>query len=115
MRSVSNPERGRRQISSCSPYSSPASAPSTTSASARTSVCGPRPPRPRSSAPTSTLRDRPPWPRKLSHPEAGLHPVGMKSYGRAPTFLAATGYEQVRSLALALAVDVALRAVAAGA
>jgi hypothetical protein len=29
----------------------------------------------------------------------------MKSYGRAPTFLAMTGYEQVRSLAAALAGD----------
>ncbi|MFF3891118.1 flavoprotein, partial [Streptomyces sp. NPDC001914] len=31
--------------------------------------------------------------------------VGMKSYGRAPTFLAMTGYEQVRSIAAALAGD----------
>jgi hypothetical protein len=30
----------------------------------------------------------------------------MKSYGRAPTFLMATGYEQVRSIAAALAGDV---------
>ena len=29
----------------------------------------------------------------------------MKSYGRAPTFLARTGYEQVRSIAAALAGD----------
>ena len=29
----------------------------------------------------------------------------MKSYGRAPTFLAMTGYEQVRSVAAALAGD----------
>ena len=29
----------------------------------------------------------------------------MKSYGRAPTFLMATGYEQVRSIAAALAGD----------
>ncbi len=29
----------------------------------------------------------------------------MKSYGRAPTFLLATGYEQVRSVAAALAGD----------
>ncbi|MGN5732169.1 hypothetical protein [Arthrobacter sp. lap29] len=29
----------------------------------------------------------------------------MKSYGRAPTFLLATGYEQVRSIAAALAGD----------
>ena len=32
----------------------------------------------------------------LSHPDAGFYIVGMKSYGRAPTFLMATGYEQVR-------------------
>jgi hypothetical protein len=31
----------------------------------------------------------------------------MKSYGRAPTFLMATGYEQVRSIAAALAGDTA--------
>ena len=31
--------------------------------------------------------------------------MGMKSYGRAPTFLLATGYEQVRSVAAALAGD----------
>ncbi|WP_411826941.1 NAD(P)-binding domain-containing protein [Luteolibacter sp. AS25] len=36
--------------------------------------------------------------RELSHPEPGYYIVGMKSYGRAPTFLLATGYEQVRSL-----------------
>ncbi len=29
----------------------------------------------------------------------------MKSYGRAPTFLALTGYEQVRSITAALAGD----------
>jgi thioredoxin reductase len=42
---------------------------------------------------------------ELSHPEAGYWAVGMKSYGRAPTFLMATGYEQVRSIAAALAGD----------
>ncbi|MFC4147879.1 FAD-dependent oxidoreductase [Micromonospora mangrovi] len=42
---------------------------------------------------------------ELSHPEAGYHAVGMKSYGRAPTFLMATGYEQVRSVVAALAGD----------
>ncbi|MFD9483739.1 NAD(P)-binding domain-containing protein [Streptomyces sp. NPDC059991] len=43
--------------------------------------------------------------KELSHPESGVHLVGMKSYGRAPTFLAMTGYEQVRSLAAALTGD----------
>ncbi|WP_330261469.1 FAD-dependent oxidoreductase [Streptomyces sp. NBC_00539] len=43
--------------------------------------------------------------KELSHPEEGVYLVGMKSYGRAPTFLALTGYEQVRSLAAALAGD----------
>ncbi|MFF3327451.1 NAD(P)-binding domain-containing protein [Streptomyces sp. NPDC002889] len=43
--------------------------------------------------------------RELSHPEKGVYVVGMKSYGRAPTFLAMTGYEQVRSIAAALAGD----------
>ena len=41
----------------------------------------------------------------LAHPETGFYIVGMKSYGRAPTFLMATGYEQVRSIAAALAGD----------
>ncbi|MDQ0614799.1 thioredoxin reductase [Microbacterium sp. W4I4] len=35
---------------------------------------------------------------ELRHPESGFFLVGMKSYGRAPTFLLATGYEQVRSV-----------------
>lgn len=43
--------------------------------------------------------------RVLAHPEAGFYIVGMKSYGRAPTFLMATGYEQVRSIAAALVGD----------
>lgn len=42
---------------------------------------------------------------ELAHPEPGIYLVGMKSYGRAPTFLALTGYEQVRSVAAALAGD----------
>lgn len=41
----------------------------------------------------------------LAQPEPDLYLVGMKSYGRAPTFLALTGYEQVRSVAAALAGD----------
>jgi hypothetical protein len=42
---------------------------------------------------------------ELTHPEPGYYAVGMKSYGRAPTFLMATGYEQVRSITAALAGD----------
>ncbi|MBE8589594.1 NAD(P)-binding domain-containing protein [Pseudomonas sp. MAFF 301449] len=42
---------------------------------------------------------------ELAHPEEGLFIVGMKSYGRAPTFLLMTGYEQVRSVVAALAGD----------
>ncbi|RVW01018.1 FAD-dependent oxidoreductase [Rhodococcus spongiicola] len=42
---------------------------------------------------------------ELSHPEPGFYLAGMKSYGRAPTFLAMTGYEQVRSIAAAIAGD----------
>ncbi|MFC4376112.1 FAD-dependent oxidoreductase [Nocardia halotolerans] len=42
---------------------------------------------------------------ELTHPEPGVYLVGMKSYGRAPTFLAMTGYEQVRSIAAALVGD----------
>ena len=43
--------------------------------------------------------------RDLAHPEPGLYLIGMKSYGRAPTFLAMTGYEQARSVAAELAGD----------
>lgn len=39
---------------------------------------------------------------ELQHPEKNFYIVGSKSYGRAPTFLMATGYEQVRSIAAAL-------------
>jgi len=42
---------------------------------------------------------------ELAHPEVGYVVVGMKSYGRAPTFLLATGYQQVRSVVAALAGD----------
>jgi len=42
---------------------------------------------------------------ELSHPEKDLYIVGMKSYGRAPTFLMMTGYEQVRSIACELTGD----------
>jgi hypothetical protein len=42
---------------------------------------------------------------ELSHPEAGFYIVGSKSYGRAPTFLMATGYEQVRSVVAEIAGD----------
>ena len=42
---------------------------------------------------------------ELSHPEPGFFIVGMKSYGRAPTFLLRTGYEQTRSVVAALAGD----------
>ncbi|PPB50462.1 flavoprotein [Arthrobacter pityocampae] len=41
----------------------------------------------------------------LAHPEKDFYLVGMKSYGRAPTFLLATGYEQVRSVTAAIAGD----------
>jgi thioredoxin reductase len=45
--------------------------------------------------------------RELTHPENGFFIVGMKSYGRAPTFLLATGYEQIRSVAAWLDGDLA--------
>lgn len=41
----------------------------------------------------------------LAHPEPDFYIAGMKSYGRAPTFLLATGYEQVRSIVAQLAGD----------
>ncbi|UUV31525.1 NAD(P)-binding domain-containing protein [Amycolatopsis roodepoortensis] len=43
--------------------------------------------------------------KELAHPEKDFYLAGMKSYGRAPTFLAMTGYEQVRSIAAQLAGD----------
>ena len=48
---------------------------------------------------------RPHGHRELAHPEVGYYAVGAKSYGRAPNFLMATGYEQVRSVVAALAGD----------
>ena len=45
--------------------------------------------------------------RELTQPEPGLYLVGMKSYGRAPSFLAMTGFEQVRSVVAALDGDLA--------
>jgi thioredoxin reductase len=50
---------------------------------------------------------RPHGHRELAHPEAGYYAVGAKSYGRAPNFLLATGYEQVRSIVAALVGDMA--------
>jgi thioredoxin reductase len=44
---------------------------------------------------------------ELAHPEPGYFAIGVKSYGRAPTFLLATGYEQARSVIAALAGDLA--------
>lgn len=46
----------------------------------------------------------------LSHPETDVFVVGMKSYGRATSFLALTGFEQVRSIAAHLAGDEAAAA-----
>ncbi|SDH83652.1 Pyridine nucleotide-disulphide oxidoreductase [Actinokineospora alba] len=43
--------------------------------------------------------------KELSHPEPNVFLAGMKAYGRAPTFLALTGFEQVRSIAAELAGD----------
>lgn len=48
---------------------------------------------------------RPHGARELAQPEPGLYIAGMKSYGRAPTFLMMTGYEQVRSITAAIAGD----------
>ena len=42
---------------------------------------------------------------ELAHPEPGYYAIGAKSYGRAPTFLLATGYEQARSVVAAIAGD----------
>ena len=42
---------------------------------------------------------------ELKHPDTNLFVIGMKSYGRAPTFLMLTGYEQARSVVSAIAGD----------
>ncbi|HAM27984.1 MAG TPA: flavoprotein, partial [Microbacteriaceae bacterium] len=44
---------------------------------------------------------------ELQQPEPNFFIAGMKSYGRAPTFLLATGYEQVRSIVAWLDGDMA--------
>src|SRR5256884_9366844 len=48
---------------------------------------------------------RPHGARELAQAEPGFYFAGMKSYGRAPTFLMMTGYEQVRSIAADIAGD----------
>lgn len=48
---------------------------------------------------------RPHGARELAQAEPGFYFAGMKSYGRAPTFLMLTGYEQVRSISAELAGD----------
>ena len=50
---------------------------------------------------------RPHGARELAHAEKDFYVIGMKSYGRAPTFLLATGYEQARSVVAMLSGDVA--------
>lgn len=45
---------------------------------------------------------RPHGEKDLRHPDKDFYIVGSKSYGRAPTFLMATGYEQVRSIVAAI-------------
>lgn len=49
---------------------------------------------------------RPHGEKDLQHDDEGFYIVGSKSYGRAPTFLMATGYEQVRSVVAAIAGDI---------
>jgi thioredoxin reductase len=49
---------------------------------------------------------RPHGEKELRHPDKDFYIVGSKSYGRAPTFLMATGYEQVRSIVAAIDGDV---------
>jgi thioredoxin reductase len=45
---------------------------------------------------------RPHGEKELRHPDKNFYIAGSKSYGRAPTFLMATGYEQVRSIVAAI-------------
>ena len=48
---------------------------------------------------------RPHGARELAQDDPGFYIAGIKSYGRAPTFLMITGYEQVRSIAADIAGD----------
>ena len=48
--------------------------------------------------------------KELAHPEKDFYVIGMKSYGRAPTFLLATGFEQARSVVAQLSGDFAAAA-----
>jgi hypothetical protein len=48
---------------------------------------------------------RPHGARELAQDDTGFYLAGIKSYGRAPTFLMITGYEQVRSIAADIAGD----------
>jgi len=48
---------------------------------------------------------RPHGARELAQPDPGFYFAGIKSYGRAPTFLMLTGYEQVRSIVAEIAGD----------
>lgn len=48
---------------------------------------------------------RPHGARELAQDDPGFYLAGIKSYGRAPTFLMLTGYEQVRSIAAEIAGD----------
>ena len=52
------------------------------------------------------VADLPARTRELAHLEEGFYIVGSKSYGRAPTFLLLTGYEQARSVVAMIAGDV---------
>ena len=53
---------------------------------------------------------RPHGAKELAHPEQDFFVIGMKSYGRAPTFLLATGFEQARSVVAQLSGDFAAAA-----
>jgi thioredoxin reductase len=50
---------------------------------------------------------RPHGEKELRHPDKDFYIAGSKSYGRAPTFLMATGYEQVRSIVAFIDGDIA--------
>lgn len=53
---------------------------------------------------------RPHGAKELAHPEKDFYVIGMKSHGRAPTFLLATGFEQARSVVAQLSGDFAAAA-----
>ena len=103
--------RADRSTASTRSSSSPASAPTTRGCPRCTSISTASSRRPVALAPEihpayhSCGSVSPHGANLLRQPEGDLYLVGMKSYGRAPSFLTLTGYEQTRSVVAEIAGD----------